>query len=97
MNKDSLLKALSNVAEPDLKKDIVSLDLVSDIIVSETSFSFTVSIQNAALHARKRMKEACEFAVERFFDKKYEVSVKVIGMKKSEVTAIMFLIFGSNF
>jgi ATP-binding protein involved in chromosome partitioning len=86
MNKDSLLKALSNVAEPDLKKDIVSLDLVSDIIVSETSVSFTVSIQNAALHARKRMKEACEFAVERFFDKKYEVSVEVIGMKKSEAS-----------
>ena len=86
MNKDSLLKALSNVAEPDLKKDIVSLDLISDIIVSETSVSFTVAIQNAALHARKRMIEACEFAIERFFDKKYEVSVTVVGMKKSEAS-----------
>ena len=86
MNKANLLKALSNVAEPDLKKDIVSLDLISDIEFSDNRVGFTVSIQNAALHARKRMVEACEFAVERYFDQKYEVAVKVVGMKKSEAS-----------
>ena len=57
MDKESLLKALSSVVEPDLKKDIVSLDLVSDIVISTDSVSFTVAIQNAAMHARKRMVE----------------------------------------
>ena len=64
MDKESLLKALSSVVEPDLKKDIVSLDLVSDIVISTDSVSFTVAIQNAAMHARKRMVDACAFAVE---------------------------------
>ena len=86
MNKDSLLKSLSNVAEPDLKKDIVSLNLITDIEISDNRVGFTVSIQNAALHARKRMVEACEFAIERYFDQKYEVAVKVVGMKKSEAS-----------
>lgn len=86
MNNASLLKALSNVAEPDLKKDIVSLDLIADIEISGNRVGFTVSIQNAALHARKRMVEACEFAIDRYFDQKYEVEVKVVGMKKSEAS-----------
>jgi ATP-binding protein involved in chromosome partitioning len=84
MDKDSLLQALSNVVEPDLKKDIVSLDLVSEISISNTKVSFTVSIQNAAMHARKRMVDACVFAVERFFDESFEIDVNVVGMKKAE-------------
>ncbi|MAP01658.1 MAG: chromosome partitioning protein [Flavobacteriales bacterium] len=84
MDKESLLKALSSVVEPDLKKDIVSLDLVSDIVISTDSVSFTVAIQNAAMHARKRMVDACAFAVERFVGKSFTVDVNVVGMKKAE-------------
>lgn len=86
MDKENLLKALSSVAEPDLKKDIVSLGLVSKINISDQSVSFTVAIQNAAMHARKRMVEACEFAVERFFDQNYNLSINVVAMKKAEAS-----------
>ena len=86
MDKENLLKALSSVAEPDLKKDIVSLGLVSEINISDQSVSFTVAIQNAAMHARKRMVEACEFAVERFFDQNYNLSINVVAMKKAEAS-----------
>ena len=82
MNNQSLFKALSTVIEPDLKKDIISLDLVSDVQISEDSVSFTVSIQNAAMHARKRMVEACEFAIERFEGRSLKIDVNVVGMKK---------------
>ena len=84
MNNQSLFKALSTVIEPDLKKDIISLDLVSDVQISEDSVSFTVSIQNAAMHARKRMVEACEFAIERFEGKSLKIDVNVVGMKKAQ-------------
>ena len=86
MDKENLLKALSSVAEPDFKKDIVSLGLVSEINISDQSVSFTVAIQNAAMHARKRMVEACEFAVERFFDQNYNLSINVVTMKKAEAS-----------
>ncbi len=46
INKQNILKTLSNVIEPDLKKDIVSLNLVNNIIIDEKKISFSVSIKN---------------------------------------------------
>ena len=41
INKQNILKTLSKVIEPDLKKDIVSLNLVNDVIINENSISFS--------------------------------------------------------
>ena len=84
ISKNDILKALQKVNEPDLAKDIVSLGLVSNISISDDEVSFTVETKNAALHARKRMVEACEFALERSFGDAIKVNVDVIAMKKSE-------------
>lgn len=80
----SVLEALKKVVEPDLKKDIVSLELVSDLTINDHLVSFKVAVQNAAMHSRNRMKEACEFAIERVFGKNVKVSCEVVGMKKAE-------------
>jgi ATP-binding protein involved in chromosome partitioning len=37
MGTEEVLKALGNVQEPDLKKDLVTLNMVRDIIISENS------------------------------------------------------------
>jgi len=84
INKKNILKTLSNVIEPDLKKDIVSLNLVSDIEIDKNNISFSVSIKNSALHAKKRMKQACEFAIERAYKNKIFVEINIIGMSKTE-------------
>ncbi len=81
---DEVIDALSKVVEPDLKKDIVSLGLVSDMKITETEVTFKVAVQNAAMHARNRMQEACEFAIERVVGKDVKVSCEVIAMKKAE-------------
>ncbi|MBX7094107.1 MAG: Mrp/NBP35 family ATP-binding protein [Flavobacteriales bacterium] len=77
---DKVKEALSNVIEPDLKKDLIALDLVSDIQINENVISLTVRINNPALHSRKRMEEACRFAIERFLGKDYQVNVNVIAL-----------------
>ena len=79
-----ILKALSNVVEPDLKKDIVALDLISDLKIEGTNVAFKVSIKNAAMHAKRRMIEACEFAVQRKFKDQLSIQVEIVGMKKEE-------------
>ena len=84
LTKGDILKALSNVIEPDLKKDIVALDLISDMIIDGANISFKVSIKNAAMHAKKRMVEACEFAIRRQFKDQLNVNVEIVGMKKVE-------------
>lgn len=81
---DEVIDALSKVVEPDLKKDIVSLGLVTDLKISEKEITFKVAVQNAAMHARNRMQEACEFAIERVVGKGVKISCEVIAMKKAE-------------
>ena len=82
VTKEDLLKALGNVIEPDLKGDIVSLNLVSDIEIEDSKVTFTVKVKNPALHARKRMIEACEFALHRSVDKELKVDCTVIAQDK---------------
>jgi ATP-binding protein involved in chromosome partitioning len=48
MGTEEVLKALGNVQEPDLKKDLVTLNMVRDIIISENSVEFTVVLTTPA-------------------------------------------------
>ena len=48
MGTEEVLKALGNVQEPDLKKDLVTLNMVRDIIISESSVEFTVVLTTPA-------------------------------------------------
>lgn len=85
MTEQDILDVLSNVIEPDLKKDIVSLQLVSEIRISEKEISFTVKTHNPAMHSKKRMEEACRFAIERNFGSeiKVNVTVEALGSERS--------------
>lgn len=89
---DSLKEALKKVVEPDLKKDIITLDLVSDIKIDGNNISFTVKVFNPAMHAKKRMEEALEFALERAFGKDINANVSLIPLpkdKEPEIRAIL--------
>ncbi len=81
MTRQEVIDALSKVVEPDLKKDIITLDLVKDIEVSDAKVTFTVQVSNPAMHGRRRMQEACEFAMERAFGKEVEVECNVVPIE----------------
>ena len=55
-----ILEALGYVIEPDLKKDIITLNLVSNIAVENNVVKFDLQINNPAMHNKKRIVEACE-------------------------------------
>ena len=86
VNSETIIESLKKVIEPDLRKDIVSLGLVTDIKVMENKVSFSVQMKNAAMHAKKRMQQACEFAIERSIGKNYSIEVNVQAMKKAEAS-----------
>jgi len=86
VNSETIIESLKKVIEPDLGKDIVSLGLVTDIKIVENKVSFSVQMKNAAMHARKRMQQACEFAIERSIGKNYSIEVNVQAMKKAEAS-----------
>ncbi|MCG8577578.1 MAG: Mrp/NBP35 family ATP-binding protein [Flavobacteriales bacterium] len=92
ITKESVIEALKKVIEPDLKKDIVTLDLVSDIEIEGNQISFQVKIYNPAMHAKKRMQEALEFALERAFGKDVDANISLVPLpkdKEPEVRAIL--------
>lgn len=92
ITKENILNALAKVIEPDLKKDIVTLDLVSDISIQDKEISFTVKMYNPALHAKKRMEEALQFQLERAFGKDVNAKISLIPLpkdKEPEIRAIL--------
>lgn len=67
MTREAVLEVLGSILEPDLKKDIVSLNLVEELRIDDNTIILTVFSSNPALHARKRMQEAVEFNLRRVF------------------------------
>jgi ATP-binding protein involved in chromosome partitioning len=81
---EKIQEVLSNVIEPDLKKDIVTLNLVENIEISGSSISVKVKVSNPALHSRKRMKEAVNFALTKVLGDSIQTQIEVIGLPKDE-------------
>ena len=67
LSRENVLKVLSAIIETDLKKDIVSANLVEDIQIQEGKLAVKVLVSNPAMHARKRMAEALEFNLKKAF------------------------------
>lgn len=80
---EEVLKALAFVIEPELKKDIVTLGLVSDIKTQGNTVSFHVKASNPAMHYRKRLEEACIHQVRRFLGEDVAVLAQVDALPKS--------------
>lgn len=67
ITRESILSALGLVQEPELKKDLVSANLVENLEFSEDHIATTILISNPALHARKRMQELVDFQLKKSF------------------------------
>ncbi len=82
INRETVLEVLGTIMEPDLKKDIVSANLVGKLEINapERHVSLDVQISNPALHARKRMQEAIHFNLQRVFGKDLRIEVQVSGL-----------------
>ncbi len=80
LNREEVLSVLGKIFEPDLKKDIVSLNLIENLELSDDKVQLTVLVSNPALHARKRMQEAVVFNLKRVFGESIIVECIVKGM-----------------
>ena len=75
MTNDDILKALSNVQEPDLGKDLVTLNMVKDIAIDGNNVSFTVVLTTPACPLKDMIKNACINAVKLLVNKEAVVTV----------------------
>ena len=65
INTADILKALSTVDDPDLKKDLVSLNMIKDVKVEPNRVSFTVVLTTPACPLKEKIRQDCEDAVEK--------------------------------
>lgn len=58
-----IIHALSTVNDPDLKRDLVTLNMVKDLIVQGNQVSFTVVLTTPACPLKEKIRQDCEDAV----------------------------------
>jgi len=75
MTEADILKALSNVQEPDLGKDLVTLNMVKDIAINGNDVSFTIVLTTPACPMKDMMQKASENAVKILVNKEANVTV----------------------
>jgi ATP-binding protein involved in chromosome partitioning len=90
MNENEVLKALSTVQEPDLKKDLVTLNMVRDIQIQDDNVSFTVVLTTPACPLKELIASDCVKAIKNFNESanvtvNFESSTTTIRADKSSV------------
>jgi len=75
ITREAVLNALGHVDDPDLHKDIVSLNMVKDLVVEGKKVSFTVELTTPACPMKDMIEKACINAVRMLVDKEAEIDV----------------------
>jgi ATP-binding protein involved in chromosome partitioning len=77
ITKDAVLQALSNVQEPDLGKDLVTLNMVQDIEIDGKNVSFSVILTTPSCPLKDMIEKACVNAIKMLVDAEAVVKVNL--------------------
>lgn len=86
ITKEAVIDALRNVDDPDLKKDLVTLNMVKDVEVNGKNVSFTVVLTTPACPMKDMIKRACENAIVYYVDKEAIVNVNMTANTTTQRT-----------
>ncbi|SOE22792.1 ATP-binding protein involved in chromosome partitioning [Spirosomataceae bacterium TFI 002] len=84
ITKEKILAALSTVEEPDLKKDLVTLNMIQNVEVGVNQLSFTVVLTTPACPLKELIKQRCVTALEAAFGKGIQIDINMTA----DVTSI---------
>lgn len=76
MKEEDILKALSTVIEPDLGRDLVTLNMVKDVAIDGNKVSFTVVLTTPACPLKDLIKNNCHDAIHKQVSKDAEINIK---------------------
>jgi ATP-binding protein involved in chromosome partitioning len=77
ITKEQVLAALRYVDDPDLKKDLVTLNMIKDVEVQGNKVSFTVVLTTPACPMKDHIHNACVNAIKIMVDKEAEVIINM--------------------
>jgi len=84
MTKDQIIAALRHVNDPDLKKDLVTLNMIEDIHIEGKTVKFRLVLTTPACPLKDQMKQACIDSIHQRVDDKAIVEVELT----SKVTSV---------
>jgi len=74
---EQVLAALGNVEDPDLKKDLVTLNMIKQLKIEDNNVSFTLELTTPACPMKEMLKNACTNAIKHFVSQQAEVTINV--------------------
>lgn len=77
MTRDQVIDALRHVIEPDLGKDLVTLNMIQDVEVSDEGVSFSVVLTTPACPLREQIRSECVAAVREHLGRDTRVHVNL--------------------
>ena len=92
ITKEAILEALSNVQEPDLGKDLVTLNMIHDVVVDGKNVSFTVLLTTPACPLKEMIERACVNAIHLLVDKEANVKVHMtanVGSNRKDSKSVL--------
>ncbi len=87
--KNQILKVLKNVYDPDSKKDLITLNMIKDIIVTNNTIKFTLMLTTPVNPLKNYIINACHTAIKKYLSENIEININVeSNTKNKNVTKI---------
>lgn len=77
VTKEQVIDALRHVNDPDLKKDLVSLKMIDNVVVQDKLIRFDVILTTPACPLKNKIKQDCLDAINTYIGKDFEVEIKM--------------------
>jgi len=77
IQKEDILKALSEVQDPDLKQDLVTLNMIKNIEIDDKKISFDVDLTTPACPLKEMIRKDCVAAIERNIGTNWELTINM--------------------
>src|SRR5690606_7694560 len=100
ITKEQILHALSHVDDPDLKKDLVTLNMIQNIEILPDKIKFDVVLTTPACPMKGPIEHACRNAIALFVSKEVDVDInmtsRVVGVESAQLEGIKNIILVSS-
>ena len=77
ITQEQIYNALRNVEDPDLKKDLVTLNMIEDLKIDGNKVSFSVVLTTPACPMKAMLENACRNAILHFVSKEAELAINM--------------------
>lgn len=75
LTKENCLQVLSNVIDPDFKKDLVTLNMIEEIEINDSSLKFTVVLTTPACPLKDHIENECRKEIAKAFGDDLDVAI----------------------